>query len=477
MTSLGTRLTGWYALVVMATVVATFVAGYFLLRKELIDGIDLLNAAEFQEIRNRVEVGGKPVEEPVFLERVAEHAEIDALLYFFQVRGPDGEVRFRSPNMGNVVLSANPAGVGNWSTATSGLGMMRVAEFHEGNFRIQIATSLRGIRQFSRGYVQVGALVSGLALGLSVYLGHRLSRLALDPIRRIQQTAQRISADNLSERIPADRGNDEIAGLARLLNQMFGRLENSFERLWRFAGDASHELKTPLSLIRLQAEKLLLQGQLAAAQQEVVQQQLEGLDRLNSVIERLLFLAKSKAGGIRPNSRRQDTAAFLRNFQEDAQVLCEDQSVAFAIHRNEPVAVGFDATLIRQVLLNLLSNALRVTPPGSGIALASWEEDGRWKVSVEDPGPGLPTEQLEKIFEPFARASLPPGSSRPDETGTGLGLAICRSVLEIHHGSILAENRRPGPGLCVRFELPIAPEGEVEAESTKRPGAAVVPAV
>jgi signal transduction histidine kinase len=454
MKSLGSRLTYYYALVVMCTVISTMIIGYWLLRDELIHGIDLLNNAEFREIRDRVEAQHAPIVEGDFLRQVAEHAEIDAQLYFFQVRR-NGKVLFRSPNMRTVVLEPNPRGETNWTTATSRLGAVRVGQFPEGEFNVQIATSLRSIEHFSSYYLKAGLLVSGVAAALSIFFGHRLSRLALDPIQRIQRTAEGINADNLSARIPTDSANDEITALARLLNRMFDRLEVSFNRLWRFAGDASHELKTPLSVMRLQSEKLLLQGNLPPSQQEIIQQQLESINRLSSVIEKLLFLAKSEVRGIRPNLKSQNTADFIQHFCEDAQILCEDQSISLEVTRNESLLGIFDATLLRQVLSNLLSNALRVTPTGGSITIASWRDDGCWKVKMEDTGPGLPAPDLQRIFEPFIRVRQTGDHVSHDDVGTGLGLAICRSVIEIHEGSIRAENRQPGPGLRVSFELPV----------------------
>jgi signal transduction histidine kinase len=314
---------------------------------------------------------------------------------------------------------------------------------------------LRSIEHFSSYYLKAGLLVSGVAAALSIFFGHRLSRLALDPIQRIQRTAEGINADNLSARIPTDSGNDEITALAHLLNRMFDRLEVSFNRLWRFAGDASHELKTPLSIMRLQSEKLLLQGNLPPSQQEIIQQQLESINRLSSVIEKLLFLAKSEVRGIRPNLKSQNTADFIQHFCEDAQILCQDQSISLEVLRNESLPGIFDATLLRQVLLNLLSNALRVTPTGGSITIASWRDDGCWKVKMEDTGPGSPVPDLQRIFEPFIRVRQAGEPVSHGDVGTGLGLAICRSVIEIHEGSIRAENRQPGPGLRVSFELPV----------------------
>ncbi len=454
MKSLGSRLTYYYALVVMCTVISTMIIGYWLLRDELIHGIDLLNNAEFREIRDRVEAQHVPIVEGDFLRQVAEHAEIDAQLYFFQVRR-NGKVLFRSPNMRTAVLEPNPRGETNWTTATSGLGVVRVGQFLQGEFNVQIGTSLRSIEHFSSYYLKAGLLVSGAAAALSMFFGHRLSRLALDPIKRIQRTAEGINADNLSARIPTDSANDEITALARLLNRMFDRLEISFNRLWRFAGDTSHELKTPLSVMRLQSEKLLLQGNLPPSQQEIIQQQLESINRLSSVIEKLLFLAKSEVRGIRPNLKSQNTAEFIQDFCEDAQILCEDQSISLEVTRNENLPGIFDATLLRQVLLNLLSNALRVTSTGGSITIASWRDDGCWKVEMEDTGPGLPAPDLQRIFEPFIRVRQAGEDVSHDDVGTGLGLAICRSVIEIHKGSIRAQNRKPGPGLRVSFELPV----------------------
>ncbi len=460
MKSLGARLTFWYAAVVMCTVVSTMMIGYWLLRQELVHGIDLLNAAEFREICDRVQTGPRPVAQSEFLARLGQHASLDQALYFFQAREQHGAVLFRSPNMHHVVFADQPAGQTNRTAAFPELGAVRVGQFNIDGFQVQVGSSLNGIHQFSGSFWQVGLIVSGLALVSSIFFGHRLSRLALDPIRRIQQTAQRISANNLSARITTAGGNDEVADLVLLLNQMFDRLEASFERLSRFAGDASHELKTPLSLIRLQSEKLLLHGHLVLGQQEVIQQQLESINRLNSVIDSLLFLAKSEVGAIRPNVERHQTVDFIESFRDDAKVLCEDQDVGFEVARNEPGTASFDATLVRQVLLNLMTNALRVTPAGGCITVASWQQNARWKVAVEDRGPGLPEAQLKRVFEPFARVDLPVDGQASHDAGSGLGLAICRGVLEVHHGIIYAENRHPGPGLRVSFELPAAVEAQ-----------------
>lgn len=470
MRSLGSRLTIWYVLVVMATMTAAILVGRWLMIREMFKGFDLLNGAEFQEIRSRVEASPKPLSEHELLGRVAAHAKIDAALYLFQIRRADGQVIFRSENMGDDVLPPPPPGHTRWNWRTESVGPVRVSEFEEGPLRVEIASPLRNVDQLFKAYFEGGLMVMGMVLVISVFFGLWLKQMALEPIRRIQKTAALISADNLSERIPVGPGNDEVTDLARLLNQMFHRLEGSFFQLWRFAGNASHELKTPLSIIRLQSEKLLMQGNLSAAQQESVQQQLEEIARLTTVIEKLLFLARSEIRAVDLNLKRQDGRELIRAFSEDAAALCEEARVEFEVVENASIEATFDAALLRQVLLNVLSNALRHTPAGGRVTLASREGGERWAILIEDTGPGLPAEKLDEVFEPFVR--LAQNGANGAEDGAGLGLAICRSIVTLHHGEIHAENRSPGPGLRVTMEVPLdsAPQ-QSHAPAWVRPGA------
>jgi signal transduction histidine kinase len=286
-------------------------------------------------------------------------------------------------------------------------------------------------------------------LVVSVVIGVALSRVALRPVRLIRETAKRIGSDNLSERIPVGAVRDEISELARLLNQMFDRLEYSFNQIRRFTAEASHELKTPLSLVRLQAEKLLMGGELKPAQEEALQMQLEEVARLSRIIEELLFLSRAEARAITFALKPQDPVKFLQVFAQDARVLAEHHGRQFALACAGTGTVSFEENRIRQVLLNLLANALDASPPGSLITLSSSVGDGIWRVTVADQGPGVPAEQRERIFERFVRLD-----NRSGDQGSGLGLAICRSIIELHDGRIRAESGADGRGLRVIFEIP-----------------------
>jgi len=278
-----------------------------------------------------------------------------------------------------------------------------------------------------------------------------LSRLVLAPVRAIRDTANRIRSDNLSERIPVGDVRDEIADLGRMLNQTFDRLEASFEQIRRFTSDASHELKTPLSLIRLHAEKMIADDALAPQHREALQDLLEEADGLNHVIEDLLFLSRADAHAIALELKPQDPLPFLEAFAQDAEALAEHQGMRFQLEHAGHGAASFEPKWMRQVLLNLLINAIRVSPPGGLIRLASTLDEGTWRLSVEDEGPGLTEEQRDRMFERFVRFG---GAGVEKLPGTGLGLAICRSIVGLHGGRIEACPARQGSGLDVEIHIP-----------------------
>ena len=297
---------------------------------------------------------------------------------------------------------------------------------------------------------------------LTFGLGWAFARLALRPVRAIRETALRIGGDNLGARIPVPAGRDELAALTVLLNQMFDRLEAAFNQARRFTADASHELKTPLTLIRLNAENLrprLASDPEAAAQLDDL---LDSVVRLQRIVESLLFLAKAEAGTFALRLQSTTTTAVIDELAEDAAALCEDRGVRFVVTAGAAAeAVRCEPVLVRQLLLNLVGNAVRVSPPGAAITLESQVRDGRWTLRVTDDGPGLPPEQLERIFERFVRyerpaTEAPAGAAQDSTSGHGLGLAICRSIAELHGGTIRAENRADRTGLRVEASWPAA---------------------
>ncbi len=469
MQSISTRLAAWYAIAATVTLACLFVVGYQLLENYLIHGLDLLNTAEFEQIRARLGPDYRTLDSEAVKQRIRKTTQYASVLFYFEVNIPRRGTVFYSNNLHDRPIPDVPK-KHRYDASIPGIGPLRVAEFILPPFDVTIATSSAQVMKVMDGYVEVCAGLLCAMLAVSIVIGFGLSRMALRPVRLIRETANRIRSDNLSERIPVAGVHDEISELARLLNQMFDRLESSFKQVRRFAAEASHELKTPLSLIRLQAEKLLVTGNLSSTDEEAVQMQLEELARLNRIIEELLFLSRAEARAITLQLKPQDPSRFLHAFAQDARVLAEHHGRSFVLAREGEGLVAFEAQRIRQVLLNLLANALDASPRDGVITVRSTFGPRVWQVSVEDQGPGVPASERERIFERFVRL----GDRSSDERGSGLGLAICRSIIELHHGRIWADAGADGRGLKVLFEIPateLPPTSSQPAVDAEEPAA------
>ncbi len=466
MRSIGARLALWYAAASTATLSCLFIVGYWLLHGYLIHGLDLLNRAEFEQIRAHLGADYRSLSPAVIDQRIRETTEYASVLFYIDIHGKDTGTIFYSSNLKGRSIP-DVKGAHDYDVDWDG-SPLRVGEFIMPPYDVIIATPASQVANVMEGYAEVGAALLALALLISTAIGLGLSRLALRPVRLIRATAVRIGSENLSERIAVPTVKDEISDLARLLNAMFDRLEASFQNMRRFASDASHELKTPLSLVRLHAEKLLATGTLGHDGEENVQSLLEELTRVNGTIDELLFLSRAESRSIALELSPQDPGLLLANFSVDAQVLAEHHQARFSYSHDGTGIVHCEPRWIRRVLLNLLSNAINVSSPGGRITLDSTVSDGTWKVELEDEGPGVPSTEYERIFDRFVRLA---STGRPERDGSGLGLAICRSIVELHRGRIYAGATASGHGLRVVFEIP-ASTSAVDAEAA-RPSAPV----
>ncbi len=452
MASITARLTLYYAAAATASAALLFVSGYLMLETRLMRGLDALNDAEFSQLKARLGPNYQSLTPRAIDDRIRDSADAASALFFINVDEPRTGMVFYSRNLMRRSIP-DVKGQRNYNAELAGTGEVRVSEFVMAPFDVTIATPMAPVRASMRGYV---AVCAGLLLSMlvaSAVIGIALARVILRPLTFIRQTAVRISSDNLSERIPPPRHEDELADLTRLLNQMFARLENSFNQIKRFAAEASHELKTPLSLIRLYGEKLLDDEALSPASIDAVIVQLDEVARLNQIIDEMLFLSRAEANAIPLALKSAAPDVMLRNFEQDAVVLAEHRRRNFSLTTHGPGEVHCDERWLRQVWLNLLTNALVATPEGGLVAMTSHYGDGQWRVTIEDEGPGLAESELGRIFDRFTQF----GSPERRALGSGLGLAISRSIVMLHQGTIRAENRRDRSGLRVIVTLPANP--------------------
>jgi signal transduction histidine kinase len=451
MTPLRTSHVYYYAAIVTLSVALAATVGYALIRKEMLAANDFFLDVESKEMLSRlaqVTARSTPAEVD---QALRQHAEDDSAVFYFQVHKPDGRIIFQSHNLGVRALPAPLSNPPKTTAEVPGFGLMRIAEYPFADGDLQIAISLKNFRSVNARFflVMLGGLPV-IAL-FSIAVGMRLRRSTLKPVLMMQAAASHINASNLSERIPVPRGDGDMAGLARLLNAMFDRLENSFRQIKRFTADTSHELMTPLSIIRLHVEKMRNEPNLPGRIRQSLDEQLQVVAHLTETLEKLMVLTKADSSVLPLNLKTVATAEFISSFAEDALLLAESKDRRFVVGGNEPAEVSFDHGWIRQVLFNLLSNALRFSPPKGTITLHSRCADNQWTVEVWDEGPGVPPDRLGDLFQRFSQIH----SSQQPRTGSGLGLAICKSIVELHHGSIGARNRTDRTGFVAGFSLPV----------------------
>jgi two-component system, OmpR family, sensor kinase len=294
---------------------------------------------------------------------------------------------------------------------------------------------------------------SGLvALAVGLLGGWLISTRILRPLATISATAASISATNLSRRLDTRNVDRELAELAGVLNEMFGRLEASFERQVRFTADASHELRTPLAVLYSHAELALARPRSEEDYRDTLQSCLSAAARMRALVDGLLTLARADAGRLELARQPLDLCRVAEEVAEQYAQQATQVGVTLAADVPErPVRVSGDAVFLARVAENLLANALRHTLAGGQVRVSVAEEGGRALLSVTDTGCGIPTEDQPRIFERFLRVDK--ARSRASG-GSGLGLAICKSLVEAHGGTIRFTSQ-PGQGTTFVVDLPL----------------------
>ncbi len=264
-----------------------------------------------------------------------------------------------------------------------------------------------------------------------------MARRALAPIVAITAAAGAVTADKLSTRLPAPPARDEIARLTSVLNDMFDRLERSFEQARRFSADASHELRTPLTILRGEIEGALHAGG-GTDQEKTLVSLLEQVGGLQKIADNLLLLSRFDAGRNPVLLAPLDFTALVADTVEDAELLAAPAGLKVSADLAPNVRVAGDSVLLRRLLLNLVDNAVRYNRPGGEVRLSLHRENSTAVLALANTGPGIPAERNGELFQRFFRLA----ADRNRATGgSGLGLSLCREIAAAHSGRItLARN-------------------------------------
>jgi len=457
--SIGIRLTLWYLAIFAVGELAFGASMWFILRHSFYDMVDDGLEEQVDDLRNLLQSQGSDPSIAKLQEEVNKAYGLEHLGNYLEVQAERGELIYRS-----AFLQAHPVPIAQPPQADRAVFRNRHLEHRHLRFLLQ------NLKVNGRVYtVTMGAATDDVVATLELFRsyllmfapllllvaaggGYWLSRRALAPVDVLVGTAREISGANLTSRLQKLNTGDELQRLSDTLNEMLDRIEKAFLRVTQFTADASHELRTPVSLIRTEAELALRRSRGEAEYRESLQHILLEAERTTALIEQLLALARADSGREALQMQPVNLAQTLGSVAEGWRQVAAMRDLRFSVDvpAQDAFVMGDEAAL-RRLADILLDNAFKYTPSPGSVHLSCEQTGGRAVMVVQDSGVGIAEEEQPKIFERFYRVDK--ARSR-EQGGAGLGLAIAQWIVTQHHGGIAVESRQ-GKGATFRVELPV----------------------
>ncbi|MEO7101319.1 MAG: HAMP domain-containing sensor histidine kinase [Luteolibacter sp.] len=376
---------------------------------------------DFQNLRSAPVDPRQPLTEEMIPMTLRDH--------YLLVRGPEGQVLYQSANL----RGAKPGGeINGRYNMKIGKKNCRIGVFREGLYLVTIGTSLAPIERFQKDLLK-SLFIALPVVGLMVFIGgHLLGRRAVAPVAGLTAAAERISATSPNERLPMPKSGDEIARLTEVLNRSFDRLQTSYESATRFSADASHQLKTPVAILRAGLDQLASEKDFTPAQlaeMSVLRQQTR---RLTALIEDLLLLAQADAGRLQLESSEIDLKPMIEAALDDLQTLVLERGIVVEKELPANLMTLGDRRRVRLVLQNLIENAAKYTEENGRVKVRAFQEGDWTVVKIGNSGGTIPESDRLLIFERFRRGSGVGENVR----GYGLGLNIARELVRAHGGEL-----------------------------------------
>ena len=466
--SIRVRLTFSYTLLVLSTLTLFGVLSYYFTSKTLSENLDISLKNEVRWVRDFIAPQAskvkpskrsidnlvvKRVQEPLAALRMADvdstieeadeiwnqifrHTLHSPKKTYIQFADARGTILYRSYNLASDSLMIIDTVSANSILVTTGYlngEPIRVAALRDRNFSYLVGYPLAELRDLLENLYFIFLLLVPIALGVSVFGGLALAHKSLQPVDEITTRARKITAENLDQKLTVRNVNDEIGRLTATINDMIQRLHDSFAQVRQFSADASHELRTPLTVMRGEIELALHSPQTPGEYRTVLESSLEEIVRMTSITDNLLLLAKAEQGTVDVHLSEVDLENLLDELYEDSEVLAEQKNISVRLREKAPITIVGDRGRLRQLLLNLVDNAIKYTPEGGTVTLAVRRQNGSALFEVQDTGIGIPPGEIDKIFDRFYRVDK--ARSR-EQGGTGLGLSIAKWIAELHRGTI-----------------------------------------
>ena len=459
------RLAIWYTATFLAIIIFIFGFLDYRLQHNILKEIDRMLIDESHEIINEALENPKnlSLQFEDFKEAVSKRKFYP---FAFRVLDGQGNIIYSSPNLKGILFPfSKPPNISHKKFTAKNLRVppksspFRLCTYYyrEGGdvkYVVQIATYLRMMEKNTHNFRQNLIIAFFVALLFGSIGGWFLSRHSLRPIDKITETTKRITAKNLRERLPLKGTGDELDRLAITINDMIEGLENAFQKLSQFTGDAAHELRTPLAALKGETEVLLSRKRPLEEYREALVNNLERLDFLTRLVNDLLLLSRADESRENLHIEAIGLDELIRELWEAFNLVAGQKNIQFTFDASEQVLIEGDRIKLQQVFSNLIDNAVKYTPSGGKIDLIIKPETDRVKIILNDTGIGIPAEDLSRIFDRFYRVDR---SRSRQSGGTGLGLSICRWIIKAHHGTITAESQvRQGSSFTVILPLKLA---------------------
>jgi two-component system, OmpR family, heavy metal sensor histidine kinase CusS len=361
--------------------------------------------------------------------------------YWVRVINPSGKIIAETPQMSvflppsvfpSPTVAPSPLNPKNYRIGRKLFSLVATSEETDGQpYLLQVAQDRSSDKEFATQFALVlgGALLLGITL--SVIIAIAVTKRGLRPLQQMTQSLERIDPNHLNERLGRTTWPRELQPVATAFDEMLGRLENSFTRLSQFSADLAHELRTPVSNIRGEAEVALTRPRTSEDYRNVIESITGECERLSGIVENLLFLARAEAADRQIEKDAFPARPAIEKIASYYRTIAEERGISITNEGDGDVYA--DPLLFDRALSNLLDNALRFTPDRGKITIRSHSKNGRTELTVEDTGCGIAPHHLSRIFDRFYRVD----SSRSSK-GTGLGLALVKSITDLHGGSATA---------------------------------------
>jgi heavy metal sensor kinase len=462
--SLSFRLVTWYAGVLTLVFVLLGALTFFFLQHYLEANLLDNQGRRAQQIADTLVAHSSRSDEGALAAQVESLYSPETNGRFIRITRADGAVVYvsGSPKDGGFDPSQVPPAPGSGASARKValtgapllVGARRATAADGTSYRVEVGSSGRPAQETLRHVLIMLSIGLPIAVAVAIVGGFVLVRRALEPVERIAAKAEAITQHNLSERLPVVNTGDELERLSVSLNLMISRLEDAIRGSKQFVADASHELRTPLTVMRGELEGMAQDAQLGPETREALGSVLEEVDRLAKIVEGLLALSRLDAGEAPAEWVRFDLAELAATTADQMSLLAEDKEVKVACDSPPGVTVQGDRARLKQVVVNLLDNAIKYTPRGGRVLLSVRREGTYAVLDVTDTGVGIPADALGHVFKRFYRVD---GSRSREGGGAGLGLSIVKSIC-LAHGAEVEVSSAPGAGSTFRIRQPLAAE-------------------